>query len=149
MGLKTRSSLESIQFYLICFFTPWAPSTASVCMCNHMSHLWTILLFVWERPRLLYVAVYIWVIYWHCAILTACLVKMISFIYNPVLTLMLLVADWAITKWCIQTKKWLKPWHMGTHLRVLSENYSMNTNMTRFRWFSKMFMFASLCFGRK
>ena len=24
---------------------------------------------------------------------------------------------------------------MGTHLRVLSESYQMNTNMTRFRWF--------------
>ena len=27
---------------------------------------------------------------------------------------------------------------MGTHLRVLSENYSMNTNMTGFRWLSKV-----------
>ena len=24
----------------------------------------------------------------------------------------------------------LKPWHMGTHLRVLSESHSMNTNIT-------------------
>ena len=28
-------------------------------------------------------------------------------------------------------------WHMGTHLRLLSESYQMNTNMTGFRWFSK------------
>ena len=35
---------------------------------------------------------------------------------------------------------------MGTHLRVLSESYPMNTNMIGFRWFSKIF--ASLCFGR-
>ena len=28
---------------------------------------------------------------------------------------------------------------MGTHLRVLSEGYPMNTNMTRFRSFSKIF----------
>ena len=28
---------------------------------------------------------------------------------------------------------------MGTHLRVLSESYLMNTNMTRFRMFSKIF----------
>ena len=28
---------------------------------------------------------------------------------------------------------------MGTHLRVLSKNYPMNTNMTGFRWFSKFF----------
>ena len=43
--------------------------------------------------------------------------------------------------------KWLKPWHMGTHLRVLSESYLMNTNMTGLRWSSKIF--ASLWFGRK
>ena len=41
-------------------------------------------------------------------------------------------------------EKWLQPWHMGINLRVLSENYPMNTNMTGFRWFSKSF--ASLCF---
>ena len=29
---------------------------------------------------------------------------------------------------------------MGTHLRVLSERYSMNTNMTELRWFSKIFV---------
>ena len=34
---------------------------------------------------------------------------------------------------------------MGTHLRVLSESYPMNTNMTGFGWLSKIF--ASLCFG--
>ena len=34
------------------------------------------------------------------------------------------------------TLKWLKSWHMCTHLRVLSERYPMNTNMTGFRWFS-------------
>ena len=28
---------------------------------------------------------------------------------------------------------------MGTHLRELSESYPMNTNMTGFRWFSKIF----------
>ena len=43
--------------------------------------------------------------------------------------------------------KWLKPWQMGTHLRVLSESYPMDTNLTRFRCFSKIF--ASLCYGRK
>ena len=35
---------------------------------------------------------------------------------------------------------------MGTNLRVLSESYPMNTNMTWFRGYSKIF--ASLCFGR-
>ena len=43
---------------------------------------------------------------------------------------------------------------MGTHLRVLSESYPMNTNMTGFRWFSKIFVSlclmdeSSLSFGR-
>ena len=41
-------------------------------------------------------------------------------------------------------KKWLKPWHMGTHLSVLSESYQMNTNKTGFRLFSKIF--TALCF---
>ena len=27
-------------------------------------------------------------------------------------------------------EKWLKPWHMGVHLKVLSMSYLMNTNMT-------------------
>ena len=35
------------------------------------------------------------------------------------------------------TEKWLKPWHMGTHLRGLSESYPMNSNMTGYRCFSK------------
>ena len=29
---------------------------------------------------------------------------------------------------------------MVTHLTVLSETYPMNTNMTGFRWFSKIFI---------
>ena len=37
----------------------------------------------------------------------------------------------------------IKHWHVGTHERALS--YHMNTNMTGFRWFSKIFV--SLCFG--
>ena len=36
---------------------------------------------------------------------------------------------------------------MGTHMRVLSESYPMNTNMTEFGWVSKIFAF--LCFGQK
>ena len=63
------------------------------------------------------------------------------------LTLMLLVANFACTKWCKNPEKRLKPWHIGTHLRVLSESFQMNTNMTGFRWFSKIFV--SLCLGRK
>ena len=53
------------------------------------------------------------------------------------LTLTLLVANFANTKWCKKTRKWLKPWHIGTHLRVLSESYLMNTNMTGFGWLSR------------
>ena len=41
----------------------------------------------------------------------------------------------------------LKPWHMGTNLRVLSERYSMSTNMTEFRWISKIV--ALMCMGWK
>ena len=63
------------------------------------------------------------------------------------LTLMLLVANLANTKWCKKTAKLLKPWHMGTHLRELVESFPMDTNMTAFRWFSKTS--ASLCFERK
>ena len=59
------------------------------------------------------------------------------------LTFMLLVADLANTKWCKKPETWLKPWHMGTHLRVLNESYPMNTNMTGFRWFSQKSL--SLC----
>ena len=51
-----------------------------------------------------------------------------------VLTLMLVVAKLASTK---KHEKWLKPWHMVTHLTVLSKSSPMNTNMTGFRWFSK------------
>ena len=42
-------------------------------------------------------------------------------------------------------EKSLKPWQMGTHLRVLSESYPINTNTTGFRWFSKIVAF--LCCG--
>ena len=56
---------------------------------------------------------------------------------------MLLVANLAVTKLCKKTKKWTKPWQMGTYmyLRVLSESYPMSTNMTGFRWFSKIVTF--------
>ena len=36
-------------------------------------------------------------------------------------------------------EKWLKPWPMGTHLKVLSERHLMNTNKTGFRLFTKIF----------
>ena len=63
------------------------------------------------------------------------------------LTLMLLTADLPNTKWCKNPLKWLKPWHMSTYLRKLSESYLMNTNTTWFRWFSRIFAF--LCFWWK
>ena len=59
--------------------------------------------------------------------------------------LMPLVANLANAKWCKKTWSWLKPWHMGTHLRVLSQSYPMNTNTTGLRWLSKIF--DSLFFG--
>ena len=46
-----------------------------------------------------------------------------------------------------KSERCLKPWNMGTHLRILSESYPMNTNITGFKWFSRIF--ASLCSGRK
>ena len=51
---------------------------------------------------------------------------------------MLLVASFANTKRCKKAKKWLQL-QMGTHLRVLSDSYPMDTNMTGFRCFSKIF----------
>ena len=44
------------------------------------------------------------------------------------LTLMLLVAYLANSKRRNKPEKWLKHWHMGTHLRVLGETYPMNIN---------------------
>ena len=32
-------------------------------------------------------------------------------------------------QWCKKAEKWLKPWHKGTHLRILCGSYSMNSNM--------------------
>ena len=52
------------------------------------------------------------------------------------LTLMLQVANLAITKSCVKSDKFTETLAYGTHLRVLSESYPMNTNMTEFRWFS-------------
>ena len=60
---------------------------------------------------------------------------------------MLLLANLPNTKWCKNPEKLPKPWQMGTHLRVLSESFPMNTNMTGFRGFSKIFVF--LCLGWK
>ena len=46
---------------------------------------------------------------------------------NP-LTLMLLVTNLANTKLCNNPEKLLKPWHMGTHLRVLSQSYPLSAS---------------------
>ena len=42
------------------------------------------------------------------------------------LFLVLVVANFANTRSHKKSKKWLKPWHMGTHMRVLNESYPMN-----------------------
>ena len=39
---------------------------------------------------------------------------------NPALTHMLLVATLRNTRLCKNPEKWLKPWHVDTHLRILS-----------------------------
>ena len=50
---------------------------------------------------------------------------------------MLLVTYLTNTKICKKLEKWLEPWNMGTHMRVLSESYPMNTNMTGLDGFLK------------
>ena len=47
------------------------------------------------------------------------------------LTLMLLVTNLANTIDAKKAEKWLKPWHVATHLKVLSESNLMNTNKTK------------------
>ena len=54
------------------------------------------------------------------------------------------MANLANTKWCKNRKKCLKLWHIGTHLRVLTGSYSINTDMTGFRWLSKDFCILEL-----
>ena len=46
---------------------------------------------------------------------------------------MMLVANLVNTKWCKNTEKMAH----GTHLKVRSESYPMNTNMAGLRCFSK------------
>ena len=59
------------------------------------------------------------------------------------LTLMILVANLANTEWCKISEKWLKPWQMGTHLRVLSESFPMNTNTTGLLHFPRIYLSES------
>ena len=59
---------------------------------------------------------------------------------------MLLVDNFANTKRCKKPEKLLKPWQMGTYLRVLGESFQMNTKTTGFQWFFKNL--AILWFGR-
>ena len=40
---------------------------------------------------------------------------------------------WPVQNYAKKTEKCVKPWHMGTHLKVLSQGYPMTTNMTGFR----------------
>ena len=54
-------------------------------------------------------------------------------------------ANFSNTKWCKKHDKWPKPWLMGTQLRVLSQSFLMNTNMTGFRWFFKNCCVVVLC----
>ena len=75
--------------------------------------------------------------------LSLCLSSLL--IHLSSLTLMLLLLDkFAKTRWCENFKKWLKPWHIGTHLKVLSKSYWINTNMAGFGRFLKLFVFLWL-----
>ena len=64
------------------------------------------------------------------------------------------MANLANTKWCKKPDKWLKPWHIGTHLRVIGESYPINTNMTGLRIAFQIFLHncawdkSSLSIGR-
>ena len=51
---------------------------------------------------------------------------------------------WLIENDAKKAKKWQKPWQMGTHLRVLSEGYLMNTNKAGFERFSDISAFLCL-----
>ena len=47
------------------------------------------------------------------------------------------------TKYCEKSiKGWLKHWQMGTHMLALNESFPMNTNMTGFRWLSRLFFWV-------
>ena len=70
-------------------------------------------------------------------------IQVAALVWVLLLTLVLLVAKLVNMKWWQKAGEWLKPWHMATHLRVLSQSYPMNTNMTCFGWFSKFL--ALLC----
>ena len=50
-------------------------------------------------------------------------------LYVNKLSLRLLVANLANTKWCKNPEIWLKAWNMGTHLTVFSESFPMNTTI--------------------
>ena len=54
---------------------------------------------------------------------------------------MLLVATQNHAK---KLKKWLKPWHMGTQLTILSVSFPMNTNMTGLDGFQKSWCHCAL-----
>ena len=61
------------------------------------------------------------------------------------------MTNFAKTKWCKKAEKWLKHWHIGTQLRVLSESFLMSTNMTGFGWKSlhpRALDESSVSFGR-
>ena len=59
---------------------------------------------------------------------------------RSLLTIKLLVANWLLQNYARKLKN---NWNPGTkvHLKVLTESYSMNINMTGFRWFPKLFAF--------
>ena len=42
------------------------------------------------------------------------------------LTLILVMANFAYTKWCKKPEKWLEPWQMGTHMSVLRKSELSN-----------------------
>ena len=53
--------------------------------------------------------------------------------------LLFIVANLALTKWCKIPGKQLKPWHMGTHLRVLSKSFQRIPTLQGLDNFQKSF----------
>ena len=144
---------EVISFQCCCFFCLWWPtwSTRGISRRNRNTQVSQAVTYYYYYTSPAIADVYIFEFPPRCC---RCLDRALSsigvcMIYvgleDCTLTLMRLFANLAITKWCKKTENWLKPWHMVPHLRVLSKSYPLNTNVTGFRWFKKIF--ASFCFG--
>ena len=140
--IRYRSSFRPFPSLLFFNVITWAYKVQTLCICStYSTHLGAICTPVELDPLSLK-----YLVFW----------KPLPFCHSAtarnevwILIFMLLVANQANTKWCKEPEKWLKPWHMGTHLRVLSESYPVNTNITRFRWFSTIVGFLTVLWTKE